>query len=143
MSARRQRGSSLVVAIFLIVVIASLAAFAVTAGASTRDRTNLQLQADRAQAAARAGTEWAAYRALVQNVPNCNAASPVTNTTTVNLGQGSVRGFRVLVTSTCTRHTEGATSYSVWDVGSVAQWSSFGAADYASKSVVGRYSNAP
>lgn len=143
MTRRSQRGSSLVIAIFLIVIIASLAAFAVTAGASTRDRANLQLQADRAQAAARAGTEWAAYRALVQNVPNCNAASPATSTTTLALNQGSLRGFRVQVTATCTRHTEGATSYSVWDVASFAQWSNFGAADYASKTVVGRFSDAP
>jgi len=140
---KRQRGSTLLVAIFLIVIIASLAAFAVTAGASTRDRTNLQLQADRALAAARAGTEWAAYRALNQNTPNCNAASPVSNTTTVALTQGSLQGFRVLVTSTCTRHTEGATSYSVWDVDAFAQWSNFGAADYASRREISRYSNAP
>lgn len=143
MSVRSQRGSSLVIAIFLIVIIASLAAFAVTAGASTRDRTNLQLQADRAQAAARAGTEWAAYRALVLNTPNCNAVTPATNSTTLALNQGSLRGFRVLVTTTCTRHTEGAVNYSVWDVTAFAQWSNFGAADYASKTLVGRYSNAP
>jgi MSHA biogenesis protein MshP len=140
---KRQRGSTLVVAIFLIVIIASLAAFAVTAGASTRARTNLQLQADRALAAARAGSEWAAYRALNQNIPNCNAASPAVNTTTVVLNQGSLSGFRVLVTSTCTRHTEGATTYSVWDVDAFAQWSNFGAADYASRRVLSRFSNAP
>jgi MSHA biogenesis protein MshP len=140
---KRQRGSTLLVAIFLVVIIASLAAFAVTAGASTRDRTNLQLQADRALAAARAGSEWAAYRALSQNTPNCNAASPVSNTTTVTLTQGSLQGFRVLVTSTCTRHTEGATTYSVWDVDAFAQWSNFGAVDYASRRVLSRVSNAP
>jgi MSHA biogenesis protein MshP len=138
-----QRGSSLVVAIFLIVVIASLAAFAVTAGTSTRDRANLQLQTDRALAAARAGSEWAAYRALKQNTPNCNAVTPASNTTTLTLNQGSLRGFRVLVAMTCTRHTEGATTYSVWDVDSFAQWSNFGAADYASRRVLTRVSNAP
>ena len=62
---RRQRGMSLVVAIFLITVIASLAAFAVTMGTATRETSNLQLQADRAQAAAHAGIEWGPYQALV------------------------------------------------------------------------------
>lgn len=143
MTRRSQRGSSLVVAIFLIVIIASLAAFAVTSGASTRDRTNLQLQADRAMAAARAGSEWGAYRALRQNAPNCNAVSPVTTATTVNLTQGALRGFRVLVTMTCTRHAEGATNYSVWDVDSFAQLGNFGAYDYASRRLLTRVSNAP
>jgi len=126
---------SLVVAIFLIVVIASLAAFAVTAGTATRESANLGLQADRALDAARAGTEWGAYRALVQN--QCAA------TTTFNLTQAALRGFRVTVRCLRSNHTEGAVTYAVWDVESFAQWSNFGAADYASRTVTARYSNAP
>lgn len=134
----RQSGMSLVVAIFLIVVIASLAAFAVTAGTATRESTNLGLQADRALAAARAGTEWAAYRALVQL--QC-VQGTVTN---FNLTQGSLRGFRVRVTVTArTNHVLGGVTYFVCDVDSFAQWSNFGAADYASRTVSARFSNAP
>lgn len=132
---RRQRGMSMVVAIFLIVVIASLAAFAVTAGTATRESANLGLQADRALDAARAGTEWGAYRALVQN--SCVASTPF------NLTQAALRGFRVTVRCVRTNHTEGATMYAVWDIESFAQWSNFGAADYASRTVSVRVSNAP
>jgi MSHA biogenesis protein MshP len=135
---RRQRGMSLVVAIFLIVVIASLAAFAVTAGTATRESANLGLQADRAIAAARAGTEWAAYRALVQN--QC-VQGTVTN---FNLTQGALRGFRVRVTVLArTGHTVAGLPYFVCDVESFAQWSNFGAADYASRTVTARFSNFP
>jgi MSHA biogenesis protein MshP len=135
---RRQRGMSLVVAIFLVVVIASLAAFAVTAGTATRESANLGLQADRALAAARAGTEWAAYRALVQN------ACVQGTVTTFNLTQGALSGFRVRVTVTArTDHTEAGVPYFVCDVDSFAQWSNFGAADYASRTVTARFSNAP
>ena len=135
MSRSRQRGVSLVAAIFLIVVVASLAAFAVTAGASQGDSANLQLESDRALAAARAGSEWAAYRALRQN--GCAANS------VLSLSQAGLRGFRVTVTCTWTDHIEGATNYRVYDVTSFAQWGTFGSVNYASRRVVSRFSNAP
>lgn len=131
----RQRGMSMVVAIFLIVVIASLAAFAVSVGDAASRSTSLHLQADRALAAARAGTEWAAYRALVQD--QC------TPSTTLNLNQAALRGFRVTVSCTRSNHNEGAINYSVFDVSSFAQSGNFGASDYASRTVVSRFSNAP
>jgi MSHA biogenesis protein MshP len=132
----RQRGMSLVVAIFLITVIASLAAFAVTVGTATRDSENLQLQADRALAAARAGSEWGAYRALVND--NCVANPPF------NLTQAALSGFRVTVTCTRTAHTEGALpQYFVYDIVSTAQWSNFGASNYAYRRVTRRVSTAP
>lgn len=133
---RSQRGMSIVVAIFLIVVIASLSAFAVSVGDATGRSTSLHLQADRALAAARAGSEWAAYQALVQN--QCAPGS-----TTLNLDQGALRGFRVTVTCRRSNHNEGATNYSVFDVSSFAQSGNFGDVDYASRTVVSRFSNAP
>lgn len=134
---RRERGSSIVVAIFLIVVIASLAAFAVNAGTSRQATTNLALQADRALAAARAGTEWAGYRA---SIGSCVQGS-VTN---FNLTQGALNGFRVTVTVTArTNHTSAGVTYYVCDVDSFAQRGNFGAADYASRRISARFSNAP
>jgi hypothetical protein len=125
-----QRGMSLVVAIFLITVIASLAAFAVTIGTATHESENLQLQADRAMAVARAGTEWGAYRAR-QAVPICpGPGSPVT----FNLNQNALRGFRVTVT--CTQR--GVAPNFVYDIDSYAQWSNFGVADYAYRRVFKR-----
>lgn len=133
---RRQCGMSLMVAIFLIVVVASLGAFAVSAGTARSNATNLQLQAERALAAARAGAEWGAYRTLVQN---WNCAAPAT----VNLAQAALRGFRVTVSCTRTSHTEGAVTYAVFDVVSFAQWGNFGVDDYASRRITARYSTAP
>jgi MSHA biogenesis protein MshP len=127
MRGERERGMSLVVAIFLITVIASLAAFAVTIGTATRESENLQLQSDRAMAAARAGVEWGAYRALVQ--ANC----PL-NPIAFNLNQAALRGFRVTVT--CARLSAGASE--VFEIVSFAQWSRFGAANYAYRRVVRR-----
>ena len=119
----RQRGMSLVVAIFLITVIASLAAFAVNVGTATHETENLQLQADRAMAAARAGAEWAAYRALVNN--SCAAG------TTFNLTQAALRGFRVTVTCAA----QSLPPNTVYTIDSFAQWGNFGASNYASRRV--------
>jgi MSHA biogenesis protein MshP len=132
----RQRGMTLVVAIFLITVIASLAAFAVTVGTATSESENLQLQSDRVMAAARAGSEWGAYQARVNG--NCVANPPF------QLAQAALRGFRVTVLCTPTPHTEGLLpQYQVYDIVSTAQWNNFGAANYAHRSVTKRVSNAP
>jgi hypothetical protein len=117
---------SLVVAIFLITVIASLAAFAVTVGTATHESENLQLLADRARAAASAGAEWAAYRAM--NGGNC------ANLTTFNLTQAALRGFRVTVS--CARLGSGARP--VYDIDSFAQLGVFGAVNYTSRHVTKR-----
>jgi MSHA biogenesis protein MshP len=124
----KQRGMSLVVAIFLITVIASLAAFAVTVGTATNQSANLQLRADRAMSAARAGAEWGAHRALLV-VPVC----PV-NPVVFNLNQGALRGFRVTVTCAA----RGAAPNTVFDITSFAQQGNFGSANYASRTVTRR-----
>lgn len=129
--ASRQRGMSLVVAIFLITVIASLAAFAVTVGTATRESENLQLQSDRALAAARAGAEWAAHRALRQGI--CPGPGPG-NTTVFPFTEGALIGFRVTVTCT----PLGPAPNTVFDIDSFAQWSNFGASNYASRRLVRR-----
>lgn len=134
---RRQRGMSLVVAIFLIVVVATLAAFAVTAGTSKLGATDQLLMADRAAAAAHAGAEWGAYRARVAN--SCVAPPG----TTFNLAQGALRGFRVTVSCTSSNHVEGAANYYVRDIDSFAQRGNFGDLNYASASAAARVSNAP
>lgn len=134
--ASRQRGMSMVIAIFLIVVVASLAAFAVTAGTSQRESANLQLASDRAYAAARSGSEWGAYRALVQGVcPGPGVAI------TVPLTQAALRSFSVTVTCVATPH-EG-NLYNVYDITSFAQYGNFGAVNYASRRIVSRFNNAP
>jgi MSHA biogenesis protein MshP len=128
MSRRRQGGMTLVAAIFVVVIVASLSAFAVSTTRATRDATNLQLLADRALAAARAGAEWGAFRAFSQNLCAANQALP--------LAQGALRGFQVIVDCVRTR-PEG--TYWVVDITSTARWGNFGAADYAYRRVVARY----
>jgi MSHA biogenesis protein MshP len=123
----RQAGVSLIVALFLIVVVALLAAFAVSIGTSQREQTNLQLAADRAAQAAHAGVEWAATRALVNN--SCVGS-------TLNLTQGALNGYTVTITCSRTNHAVGTPSY---DITSFAQYGRFGAAGYVSKMMTARF----
>jgi len=132
---RRQRGISLVAAIFLIVVIALLASFAVTAGTSKLGTTSQLLMADRAAAAAHAGAEWGANRARA-------GVCPAPPGIPFNIAQGALRGFRVTVSCTSTAHAAPLNWY-VRDITAVAQYGNFGASDYAARTAYARVSNAP
>lgn len=121
---KRQRGMSLVVAIFLIVAIALLSAFAVSVASATSDSTTLQLSQDRAKAAARAGLEFGAYRALV--VGACPPLTPLL------LNQGALNGFRVTVICQ-------SGSGTVFDITAFAQRGNYGSVNYASHTLVARF----
>ena len=125
----RERGMSMVVAIFLVVVIASLAAFAVSVGAAARTSTNLQLVADRALAAANAGAEWGAYRALRQGTCSRGDSLP--------MNFCAIRGFRVTVD--CLALTVHPGGFRVADIRATAQWGNYGSPEYAYRQVVRRY----
>jgi MSHA biogenesis protein MshP len=88
----RQRGIGLVTAIFLVVVIAGLAAALVTVFTSQQTGNQLDQQGARAYQAARAGIEWGLFRARM-TPSNCAAS------TSFALPGGSMLGaFTVTVT---------------------------------------------
>ena len=73
---RRQRGTALVVAIFLLVALAALGAFAARANMAQQHDAQLELQQLRAAAALDSGIEYAAARLLASGANNCaNLAS--------------------------------------------------------------------
>jgi MSHA biogenesis protein MshP len=75
----RQRGVSLVAAIFLVVVLASLAVAIVTVTTSQQAAFGLDVQGTRAYLAARSGVEWGLHRQLRSNAL-CPAASGASST---------------------------------------------------------------
>jgi MSHA biogenesis protein MshP len=83
------RGFALVPALFLIVVLAALGAVAIRVGDGEQQTVTMALQQVRALAAARAGVEWGAYSALINH--SCAAS------TTLNLSDGALSGFTVVV----------------------------------------------
>ncbi len=69
---RRQRGFALVSAVFLLVVIAALGAFAVRINSNQQHNADLDLAMLRADAAVQSGIQYAAAR--LSSVPDCNTS---------------------------------------------------------------------
>jgi MSHA biogenesis protein MshP len=119
---KRQRGTSLVVALFVIVVVAMLAVFATTVGGTQQQIANVSVQTSRALAAARTGLEWATYRARVAGLCEANRV--------VALNEGALRGFQVTV-----RCVPAAPAF---DITVTAQYGVFGTPEFASRSLTSR-----
>ena len=99
-----QQGFSLVSAIFLLVVIAALGAFAVTLSTTQNQSSALDVQGARAYQAARAGIEWGAYQILVVSGGlGCGAAAAANHA--AGFFPGTLSGFAVEVTCSTTPHT--------------------------------------
>jgi MSHA biogenesis protein MshP len=127
---KKQQGMSLVAAIFLLVVVAALGAFAVRIGMSQQETVNLSLLGSRALAAANSGVQWGAYRAL--NEGSC-AASAV-----LNLTEAALNGFAVTVSCVATVHNEGGATRTVYTITATAQRGTFGSPEYVSRNVWAR-----
>ncbi len=107
----RQRGASLIAAIFLLVVIGALIAYLVTLSGLQQTSSALDVQGARAYQAARAGIEWGVYRALRDSA--CNSAS---FTPAADLAE-----FTVTVQCTATAYTEvDATPKTIYSITSTA-----------------------
>jgi len=136
-----QSGFSLVAAIFLIVVLAALGAFAVQVAMTQYRGSTSELLEARAQAAAEAGLEYGANLTLQTPPLICAAATSKTFTLT----QGALAGFVVTLTCTPTAHQIGApaASYTVYTLASTATYSSYGQPDYVARSAARNVTLAP
>lgn len=112
----RARGFSLITAIFLIVVLAALGAYMVIFTGLQQTTVQADVLGVRAYYAARAGTEWAIYRALDPDntiAPGATsfAACP---TGTINTMGGSLSPFTVVIACTSSDHTEAGNTIRVF-----------------------------
>ena len=123
MNARRSiRGFALVPALFLIVVLGALALVAVRVGTGQQHAVTMGLLQARALAAARAGVEWGAYRALAPapNVPLCASS------TTLNLAEAALNGYTVVVSCNSTAFANGAATSHSYTIVSTATAGTYG-----------------
>ena len=118
MSLRRQRGVSLVAAIFVLLLMAGAAAYVASLSGSQHAGSGMDVTGARAYQAARSGAEWGVWNAVV------GGAYCLAGTDTQTLAAGSMGGplapFTVTVACTTTSHLEGATTVKSYNITATA-----------------------
>lgn len=117
---------SLVSAIFLIVVLASLAAVATRLGTIQSQTVSAGLLASQAFHAARSGIAWGAHRAL--NGGWCGSQ-------TFSLTEAGANGFAVAVSCSQSTHLEAGATINVYTIIALAESGAYGGPDYVSRRI--------
>lgn len=129
----KQSGASLIVAVFLLVVLAGLGAFAVRLTLMQTQTVNSALLASQAFHAARSGISWASHRAL--NSGWCATSS-------LSLTEAGTAGFDVDVSCTQSTHVEGGATIEVYTINVLAEFGSYGETDYVSRRLEAKVTDA-
>lgn len=138
----KQRGFSLVSAIFLLIVLASLGAYMVTIGGTNRATSSATLQGARAFQAARSGIDWAIY--IITNAADqtaarnaCNNAANDIDGNTFTLNVAGLNGFTVSTTCNHTDHDQqGMDNVTVYTIESTATSGGvYGSADFVQRRI--------
>lgn len=136
---RYQAGFVLPTAIFLLVILASLAAYMVSLSRTSHISSALDIQGARAYQAARAGVEWAAWQVVdpqgLQPAPTPCPASP-----SVVVLTGTLAAFNVSVTCTRTLVTDGTDQIAIYQVTSTATSGLAGGVDFVRRQVQASFS---
>ena len=134
---RTQAGFSLFAAIFLLVVLGALGAYMVAMGTVQQATPVFALQGAQAEKAARSGIEWALYQTLQAGAvaATCGAAPSTPTTNNFSLAGPGLDGFRVQVECSYTQHVQGPDNFNVYAVAATAEFGSFGAPDYVSRTL--------
>ena len=127
------RGFALVPALFLLVVLGALALVAVRVGTGQQHAVTMDLLQSRALAAAGAGIEWGAYRALNGS---CVAS------TTLNLTEASLNGYSVVVTCVGTAFLNGAATNNSYVIKAAASFGTYGQPSYVHRVVSATFTDA-
>lgn len=127
-SPSRQRGFTLVAALFLIVVLAALGIAIVTISGVQRQSVNLSLKETQAYFAARSGLEYASWFATQ------NPAAGCTNTALAP-GGNQLTGMTTTLACASSTHTENGSTLYVYSYTSVASYGTYGQPDYVSRTL--------
>ena len=122
----KKKAASLMAAMFILVVLATISSYVVSISNLSRTTTSLALEGVKAYFAARSGLEWG-----INQVVGTPTACPAD--TTISFSQGGISGFSADVTCTSTSVTEGADTYNIFNITSTATKGSFGSTDYVSR----------
>lgn len=128
---RQQRGLSLITAIFIVVVLALIALFAVRSIGSQQAQNNQALIGLRAEYAARAGLQWGAAQALLP-VSSCVGGTNLV-----------IENIAVTVSCVATNVIEAGDPYQVFAINAQAVSGVLGQPEFAQRRLTARFSNKP
>ncbi|MCK4742573.1 MAG: type II secretion system protein [Sulfuriflexus sp.] len=118
----RQKGFTLVAAIFLLIILASLGAYMVTIGGTARATSTAALQGARAYQAARAGINWSVF--FINGIPKDTARDNCDDIIEANSFTLNVAGFNNFTVSTSCKYTthdqQGTDNITVYTIMSTA-----------------------
>ncbi|HET6725125.1 MAG TPA: agglutinin biogenesis protein MshP [Gammaproteobacteria bacterium] len=127
---RKEQGVALVLAVFIITVLAALGAYIVTVGSVQHQTIALTLQQTRALNAARAGAEWVSYQ--IAATGNCPAA-PIAD---FDPGAPTLSAFTVTdITCNVTTHTISGGDINIYVIDATATAGAYDSPDYVSRHV--------
>lgn len=129
-------GFTLITAIFLLVVVASLSVYIISLRSVQQQTLVYGVQGARAMQAARAGIEWGIYQSI-ENL-TCSTTNPPFSGT-----GAAISSFSIVVGCTESTHQEGATSIVTYQLTSTATTGSYGTLDYVSRRLQATVSQSP
>lgn len=113
---RHARGFSIVAAIAILVILASLGTFILSISGGQHRGLALDLIGSRAYQAARSGIEWSGHQIFSPEAASTTPYNCAVPTTTISGMDGTLAGFTVTVTCSMTTHTEFGNTIRVFQV---------------------------
>ncbi|HET7569967.1 MAG TPA: pilus assembly protein MshP [Gammaproteobacteria bacterium] len=130
MRPEQQQGFALVIAVFIITVLAALGAYILTVSSVQHQTTVLTLQQMRALNAARSGVEWVGYQALKSH------ACPPAPIADFKPGAPTLSGFTITdLTCSSTTHISHGNDINIYIIDATATAGTYGTSDYVSRHV--------
>jgi len=120
---RMPHGFALISAIFLLVVLGTLAFYLVSLSATQQISTMWQARGAAAHYAAQSGLEWGIARALAGE--DCNGTMPIDG--------GGGQTFTVAVSCASAQFQELAVTHTVWTINATARTGSLGSVDHVQR----------
>jgi MSHA biogenesis protein MshP len=120
----RQAGFTLITAIFLLVVVATLSVYILNLRNVQQQTLVFGVQGARAMQAARTGIEWGIYQSI--KAGSCDDEI-------FTAPDAALSAFTITVTCTESAHTEGFTEIKAFQLRAVAQTGNYGTLDYVSR----------
>ena len=117
----RQRGMSIITAVFVLLMLSGVAAYVVSLSGSQHAGSGMDITGARVYQAARAGAEWGVWNA-VKGSAYCLAGTDTQTLATGAAGAlaGVLAPFTVTVSCTTTSHLEAATTVKVYRITATA-----------------------